>query len=105
MWLADTSVRRPVFATMVIAALIVFGFISMGIIGVDLMPEIDMPVVTITTILPGADPETIELELSDKIEEAVNTIDGVDELRSISSENVSIVVVMFELEKEAFGLQ
>jgi HAE1 family hydrophobic/amphiphilic exporter-1 len=100
MWLANTSVRRPVFATMVIAALIVFGFISIGMIGVDLMPQIDFPVVTITTILPGADPETVELEVSDKIEEAVNTIDGVDELRSISSENISIVIVMFELEKD-----
>ena len=100
MWLADTSVRRPVFATMVIAALIVFGFISLGMVGVDLMPEIDIPVVTITTILPGADPETVELEVTDIIEGAVNTIDGVKELRSTSAENVSLVVIEFELEKE-----
>lgn len=100
MWLADTSVRRPVFATMVIAAFIVFGFISLGLVGVDLMPEVDFPIVTITTILPGADPETVELEVTDKIEEAVNTIDGVKELRSTSTENVSLVVIEFELEKD-----
>ena len=100
MWLADTAVRRPVLATMVIAALIVFGFVSLGIIGVDLMPDIEIPVVTITTVLPGADPETIVVVVTAVIVVAVNSLDGIDSLRSISSESVSIVVIEFELEKQ-----
>ncbi len=100
MWLADTSVRRPIFATMVIVALIVFGFVSLGMIGIDLMPDVEIPVVTITTILPGADPETVEVEVTDVIEEAVNSIDGINSLRSISSESISIVVIEFEIEKQ-----
>jgi len=100
MFLPDTSVRRPVFATMVIAALIIFGMISMGKMGIDLMPDVDIPVVTVTTVMIGADPETVETQVTDKIEEAVNTIDGVKELRSTSSEGISTVVIEFELEKD-----
>ncbi|HUX08070.1 MAG TPA: efflux RND transporter permease subunit [Acidobacteriota bacterium] len=99
MFLADTSVKRPVFATMVIAALIIFGYISMGRMGINQMPEIDFPVVTITTMLFGADPETVETEVTDVIEEAVNSIDGVKELNSTSSEGISSIVIEFELEK------
>jgi HAE1 family hydrophobic/amphiphilic exporter-1 len=99
MFLADTSVKRPVFATMVITALVIFGIISMGQMGINQMPEVEFPVVTITTVLFGADPETIESEVTDIIEEAVNTIDGVKELNSTSSEGISTVVIEFELEK------
>ena len=100
MFLADTSIKRPVFATMVISALVVFGFISMGRMGINQMPDIDMPIVTVTTVLPGADPETVDTEVTDVIEEAVNTIDGLDELQSTSGESISSVVVQFDLEKD-----
>lgn len=100
MIISKTAVKRPVFATMFITAMIIFGLISMGKLPLDRMPNIDMPIVTIQTILPGADPETVETEITDKIEEAVNTIEGMDKLRSNSLEGISLVVCEFELEKD-----
>lgn len=99
MYLAEVSVNRPVFTTMVISALVVFGLICYTMIGVDLFPNVDFPFVTVTTILKGGSPETMELKVTDKIEEAVNTISGIKELRSVSLENISQVIIQFELEK------
>jgi HAE1 family hydrophobic/amphiphilic exporter-1 len=101
MLIADTSIKRPVFATMVVIALVIFGLISMGRMPINSMPEVEFPYVSITTVLFGADPETVETEVTDVIEEAVNTIDGVKELNSTSSEGISSVVIEFELEKSA----
>jgi HAE1 family hydrophobic/amphiphilic exporter-1 len=100
-WLAAISVRRPVFATVLILALTVVGAAAFLRLGVDRFPKVDFPTVVVTTRLPGAAPEEIETEITDKIEEAVNTISGIDELRSTSSEGVSLVVVSFLLEKDA----
>lgn len=99
-WLASICVRRPVFASVLILTLTVVGAFSFGKLGVDRFPKIDFPTIVITTRLPGATPEQIETEISDKIEEAVNTISGIDELRSVSSEGVSLVVVSFTLDKD-----
>ena len=101
MKLADVSIRRPVFATMMIAALVVLGAASYGRLGVDLFPDIDIPVVTVSTTLRGASPEEIETSLTKPIEEAINTVSGIDELRSTSYEGLSLVVVSFVLEKNA----
>jgi HAE1 family hydrophobic/amphiphilic exporter-1 len=98
-WLAELSVRRPVFATVVILSLTVIGVFSFTRLGVDQFPKVDLPMIVITTIQPGAAPEQVETEISDKIEEAVNTISGIDELRSVSSEGVSNVMVSFLLDK------
>jgi HAE1 family hydrophobic/amphiphilic exporter-1 len=98
--LAEICVRRPVFATVIILALVVFGAFSYLKLGVDRFPNVEFPFVIVTTVLPGAAPEEIETELTDKIEEAVNTISGIDELTSISSENVSVVMISFDLEKD-----
>lgn len=100
MWLADTSIRRPVFATMVIAALVIFGVVSYPGIGVDLFPKVDFPIVNITTTLKGASPEIIDIDVTDKIEEAVNTINGVKTINSSSTEGVSTVSVEFVLERD-----
>ena len=100
-WLAAISVKRPVFATVLILALTVVGAFAFTRLGVDRFPKVDFPTVLVTTRLPGAAPEEVETEITDKIEEAVNTISGIDELRSTSSEGVSIVVVAFLLEKDA----
>ncbi|MBE3112009.1 MAG: efflux RND transporter permease subunit, partial [Acidobacteria bacterium] len=100
MWISNTSIRQPVFATMVISALVVFGIVAYRGLGIDLFPKIDFPLVTIMTVLPGADPETVETDVTERIEEAVNTINGVKTLRSQSSESVSIVVVEFELDRD-----
>ncbi len=97
--LAELCVRRPVFATVLILALVVVGAFSYIQLGVDRFPNVDFPFVTITTVLPGAAPEEMETEITDKIEEAVNTISGIDELFSTSSENVSLIQIQFALEK------
>lgn len=100
-WLAAISVKRPVFASVLIIALTVVGAFSFTQLGVDRFPKVDFPTVVVTTRLPGAAPEEVETEITDKIEEAVNTISGIDELRSTSSEGVSMVIVAFLLDKDA----
>lgn len=100
-WLANISIRRPVFASVLMLVVIVFGMLGYSRLGVDQFPNVDIPVVVITTRLDGAAPEEIETDVSDKIESAVNTISGIDELRSISSEGISTVVVSFKLEKNS----
>ncbi|HMQ04727.1 MAG TPA: efflux RND transporter permease subunit [Pyrinomonadaceae bacterium] len=99
-WLAEICVKRPVFATMLIVSLVVVGGFSFLSLGVDLFPKIDFPTITITVVNPGASPEEIETEITEKIEEAVNTISGIDELRSSSVEGISQVFVQFVLEKD-----
>jgi HAE1 family hydrophobic/amphiphilic exporter-1 len=99
--LAEICVRRPVFATMLILSLTVVGFFSYKSLGVDLFPKIDLPTITVTVINPGASPQEIETEITDKVEGAVNTISGIDELRSTSVEGVSQVFITFLLDKNA----
>src|SRR5216110_3230002 len=98
-WLAALCVKRPVFATVLILSLTVVGAFSFTKLGVDRFPKIDFPTITVTTVQPGAAPEQIETEITDKIEEAVNTISGIDDLRSISSEGISQVIISFLLDK------
>ena len=97
--LAEICVRRPVFATMLILSLTVVGLFSYKSLGVDLFPKIDLPTITVTVVNPGASPQEIETEITDKIEGAVNTVSGIDELRSTSVEGVSQVFITFLLEK------
>ncbi len=99
MHFADVFIRRPVFATMLIASLVVLGLFSYRGLGLDLFPNIDFPIVTVTTTLKGASVEEMETGVTKVIEEAVNTIDGIDELRSITKEGLSSLVVQFVLEK------
>jgi len=98
--LANICIKRPVFATMLILALMVLGVNAYFQLGVDLFPKVDFPFVTITTTLRGAAPEEVESQVSKRIEEAVNTISGIDELRSTSAEGVSQVQITFVLEKD-----
>ena len=98
--LARICIERPVFATMLILALVVLGVSAYMKLGVDLYPKIDFPVVTVTTTLRGASPEEIETQVTKRIEESVNTVSGIDELRSLSAEGVSITWVTFVLEKD-----
>jgi HAE1 family hydrophobic/amphiphilic exporter-1 len=99
MWLADTSIKRPVFATMFLMALVVMGLVAYPDIGVDLFPKVDFPIVNVTTLLKGASPEIMDIDVTDKIEEAINTINGVKSIGSTSSEGVSVVTVEFVLER------
>ncbi len=97
--LAQLCIRRPVFATMLILALVVVGTFSYFTLGVDLFPKVDIPTVSITVEDPGASPEGVETEITKKVEDAVNVISQVDEVRSTSSEGQSLVIVTFELSK------
>ncbi len=96
--LPDVSIKRPVVAVMMIAALVVFGAVSYPRVGVDMFPNVEFPVVTVLVIYPGADPETMESKIADPIEEEINTLGGIREIRSTSLEGVTQVVAMFELE-------
>jgi len=98
-WLAKICVRRPVFASVLSLVILVVGGAFYRTLGVDQYPKIDFPAVIVITRLPGAAPEDVETEITDKIEGAVNTISGIDELRSNSSEGVSQVMIQFILEK------
>ncbi len=100
-WLASLCVKRPVFAWVLVLSLTVVGLFAFGQLGVDRFPNVDIPTISVTTRLPGAAPEQIETEVTDKIEESVNTISGIDTLTSTSSEGISQVVVSFKLEKNA----
>jgi hydrophobic/amphiphilic exporter-1 (mainly G- bacteria), HAE1 family len=97
--LAEICIRRPVFATMLILALVVVGSVSYTRLNVDRFPSVDMPSVTIRTSLPGASPAEMEALVSQRIEEAVNTVAGIKELRSISGAGSSYVIVTFELNR------
>jgi multidrug efflux pump subunit AcrB len=98
--LAALCVRRPIFATVIVLSLVVVGWFAYQQLGVDRFPKVDIPTITITTRLVGAAPEEIETDITDKVEEAVNTISGIDQLQSISSEGTSQVIVSFVLEKD-----
>src|SRR5689334_4914436 len=97
--LAQLCVKRPVFATMLVLSLVVVGIFSYFSLGVDLFPKVDIPTVSVIVANPGASPEEIETEITRKVEDAVNTISLIDEVRSTSSEGQSLVIVTFQLEK------
>ena len=98
MKIAEISIRRSVFAAMLIAALMVFGFYSLPKIGVELFPNVEFPVITTTVIYPGADPETMESKVADPIEEALQSLSGVKRMTSRNYESVTSVIMEFELE-------
>ena len=97
--LAEICVRRPVFATMIVLALTVVGIFSYFGLNVDLLPKVDLPTVVISITNPGASAEDVETEITKRIEDAVNTISGIEDLRSTSVEGLSRVTVSFNLDK------
>ena len=99
MFISTIAIKRPVFTSMVILSLIVFGWVSLRGLPVDLFPKVDFPIVTITTVLRGGDPETMETRVTDPIEQSVNTLSGIKKLTSTSLEGMSLVVIEFQLEK------
>lgn len=99
-WLAEVCVRRPVFTWVMVLTLVVVGTASLFGLGVDRFPKIDFPAIIVTTVLPGAAPEQVETEVTEPIEEALNSIAGLDELTSSSYEGFSVVVARFDLEKD-----
>lgn len=101
MKIADISIKQPIFITMVIVALVVVGVLSYSRLGVDLMPDISLPIVAVTIANPGVGPEEMESQVSKPIEDVLSTINGVDKINSTSAEGVSVILVTFVLEKDA----
>ncbi|MCK6683441.1 MAG: efflux RND transporter permease subunit [Thermoanaerobaculia bacterium] len=98
MFLSDISIKRPVFATVLMLALVTLGTFSYRRLAIDMFPDIEIPVLSIVTQFPGASPETVEREVTKKLEQAVNPISGVKHVMSISREGLSTVIVEFNLE-------
>jgi HAE1 family hydrophobic/amphiphilic exporter-1 len=97
--LAEICIKRPVFAVMMIVAMVVVGSVAFAKLQVDRLPAVDLPSVNVRTTLPGASPEEVETQVSQVIEEAVNTIEGIEELRSISSQGNSFIIATFSLSR------
>jgi hydrophobe/amphiphile efflux-1 (HAE1) family protein len=97
-WLSNVAVRRPVFATVLILVFVVVGYVGYTRLGVDKFPKVDFPLVTIVTPYAGASPGAVETDVTQKVEEAVNTVSGLDTLTSVSTEGVSLVIAQFNLE-------
>ena len=98
-WLAETCVRRPVFALMLTTALVVAGLVAYPQLGISRFPKLDLPSVTVSVAYPGAAPEEVESEVTQIIEDAVATVAGIEELRSLSTEGRSLVMITFGLER------
>jgi len=98
--LAEICIRKPVFATMLILSLVVVGGASYVNLDVDRFPAVDLPIVRIATRLPGASPAEVEAQVSQPIEEVVNAIEGIKELRSINGPGTSFIIVTFELNRD-----
>jgi HAE1 family hydrophobic/amphiphilic exporter-1 len=95
-----TFITRPVFTGMLTLTVLVFGLVAYPKIGVDQLPEVEFPIVTVTTVLPGSDPESIERNVTKPLEEALNTLSGLDTLRSVNVDNVSQIVIRFDLDRK-----
>ncbi|MCD4749368.1 MAG: efflux RND transporter permease subunit, partial [Thermoanaerobaculales bacterium] len=98
--LSEIAIRRPVFTLMLMLALVVFGVLGYQTLPVNLLPSLDVPIVTVITILPGASPEVMESDVTDVLESAVNTIEGIKSLTSFSGQGVSQITVTFTLDRE-----
>ncbi|KAB7632073.1 efflux RND transporter permease subunit, partial [Verminephrobacter sp. Larva24] len=97
MWFTKVSLKNPVFATMVMLAIVVLGLFSYQRLKIDQFPNIEFPVVVVTVSYPGAAPEIVESEVTKKIEESVNSIAGIDALTSRSYEGMAVVIIEFQL--------
>src|SRR5450830_1567271 len=98
MWFTRVSLKNPVFATMVMLAIVVLGLFSYQRLQVDQFPNIDFPVVVVTTEYPGASPEIVESEVTKKVEEGVNSIAGINNLTSRTYLGQSVVIIEFRLQ-------
>lgn len=106
MFISDICIKRPVFTWVLVALPVVLGIVSYARLGVDLFPDVEFPVAAVTLVLPGASVEEMETSVTEPVEDILNTISGIEELRSTTNEGVAIVSVQFELSKdEDVGVQ
>ena len=101
MFISNLSIKRPVFTTCIMLALVVLGLFSLRRLGLDLMPDVEFPYVTVSVVYPGASPDAVEQDVVRKIEEAINPLELLRNVSSTSMDSVGIVVAEFELEREA----
>ncbi len=99
MLLSDTAIKRPVFTTMLVVSMLLFGYLGIRKMGIDQMPKVDFPYITITTVLPGASPDIVESDVTVPIEQQLNTIEGVKQINSTSALGVSQILVQFQLDR------
>ena len=100
-WLSKLSVRRPVLATVLMLTIVVVGLVSYRGLGVDKFPKVEFPMIAVTAIYPGASPSAVETDVAKPLEEAINTVSGIETLSSISSEGAVLIFAQFVLEKNA----
>ena len=100
MFLSTMSIKRPIMVSMFLIAFVVFGAMAYFGLNLNLMPDVELPFVTIQTVYPGAGPKEIEIQITKKIEDAVSTVSKIDYIRSFSMEGVSIVIMKFDLDKD-----
>src|SRR6266446_6484569 len=97
--IADLCIKRPVFALMLNLFIVVLGWFSLSSIGIDQFPNVELPIITVTTTLRGASPEEMETSVTKPLEEIINTVQGIDELSSVTLEGVSQITAQFLLER------
>src|SRR6185503_1391094 len=100
MTLSDISIKKPVFAWMLMAGLLVFGAISYSLMGISQLPDVDFPVITITVPWAGANPDVMETAVADIIESAVMSVDGVQLVQSTSQQGQTQIVIQFTLQQD-----
>src|SRR5215212_7575219 len=105
MFLSDVSIKRPVFATMMMLALVVLGIVSFRRLAIDEYPDITYPIVIVQTTYPGASPEVMERDVSRPVEEALNTTQGLKEISSTSLNGISLVRVQLNLDIDVLATQ
>src|SRR5262245_13791766 len=100
MTLSDISIKNPVFAVMLSTAMVVFGYMGYRNLGISQFPEIDFPVVSITTYREAADPEPVDFDVTDFIEDAISQVEGIDYVQSTSTAGVGLTTVYFRLSRD-----
>ena len=100
MTLSDISIKRPVFAWMLMVGLLVFGAISYLFMGISQLPDVDFPVVTIAVTWPGASPDVMESAVADIIEDAVMSVDGIQLVKSTSQQSMTQITIQFNLKQD-----
>ena len=100
MTLSDLSIKRPVFAWMLMLGLMVFGYVGFSKMGISQLPDVDFPILSVSVTLEGASPEVMEIQVADVLEDAIMTVQGVKELSSTSKQGSTTITIEFNLNKD-----
>ena len=100
MWISDYAIRKPIVTTVVMIALVVFGLVALSRLDTDEFPDVEVPLVAVTVVYPGASPGTVERELVDPLEESFQSLSGVDNIQSTSVDGYAVIIVFFRFGKD-----